>query len=217
MRLGLGLVFAIIIVSVGALAFAEQEAIVIFVEENVRSLPPYLAALIIIAWVGIGTLVLIPNTVLFVTSGSLFGFWMAFSFNLIGFALGASLAFFISRYGFYDFVKAKTHNMLQTFNYRFSNAGWKAVAVVRLTPIFPSFAVNYLLGVTHVRYLDYIWASVVFTIPACLLGTLFGDVSIALLLQSNPSPRVVAGFIGLALAIVAGVIYTIKRRATSAQ
>ena len=137
MRLGIGIILAVFIIALATLAYVEQDVLLNFVEKDIRSLSPFLSALIIIAWVGLGTLVLIPNTVLFVTSGSLFGFWWAFSFNLVGFGLGASLAFLISRYGFHEFVKAKAHTMLQTFNYRFSNAAWKAVAVVRLTPFLP--------------------------------------------------------------------------------
>ncbi len=217
MRVGIGLFIAVLIIFLAGIAFVERDALLLFVTEDIRSLPPYLSALIIIAWVSIGTMILIPNTILFVTSGSLFGFWWAFSFNLIGFALGASLAFLIARYGFYEFVRAKAHTMLQTFNLRFSNAGWKAVAVVRLTPIFPSFAVNYLLGITHVRFFDYLWASVVFTLPACITMTLFGDVSIALLFQREPSPVVITGFIILVLVLVVLAVLALKRRAANAQ
>jgi uncharacterized membrane protein YdjX (TVP38/TMEM64 family) len=217
LRVGIGIFLAIIIIALASLAYVEQEAMLLFVEEHIRSLPPYLSALIIVAWVSLGTMILIPNTVLFVTSGSLFGFWWAFTFNLIGFALGATLAFLISRYGFYEFVRAKAHTMLQTFNHRFSKAGWKAVAVVRMTPIFPSFAVNYLLGITHVRFWDYLWASVVFTLPACITMTLLGDVSIALLLQTEPSPVVITGFIILTVVVATAVVMTLKRRATNAQ
>jgi uncharacterized membrane protein YdjX (TVP38/TMEM64 family) len=216
-RVGIGIFLAILIIGLASLAYVEQEAMLLFVEDNIRSLPPYLSALIIVAWVSIGTIILIPNTVLFVTSGSLFGFWWAFTFNLIGFGLGATLAFLISRYGFYEFVAARAHTMLQTFNYRFSNAGWKAVAVVRMTPIFPSFAVNYLLGITHVRFWEYLWASVVFTLPACIIMTLLGDVSIALLMQSEPSAGVITGFIILAIVVTTVIIVAIKRRATNAQ
>jgi uncharacterized membrane protein YdjX (TVP38/TMEM64 family) len=217
MRLGIGIILAVFILALATLAYVEQDVLLNFVEKDIRSLSPFLSALIIIAWVGLGTLVLIPNTVLFVTSGSLFGFWWAFSFNLVGFGLGASLAFLISRYGFHEFVKAKAHTMLQTFNYRFSNAGWKAVAVVRLTPLLPSFAVNYLLGITHVRFFDYFWASIVFTLPACITMTLFGDVSIALLMQTEPTPRVIIGFVFLAVIVAAAIVLTLKRRATNVQ
>jgi len=217
LRVAIGILLALFIIALATLAYVEQEALLLFVRDNIRSLPPYQSALIIVAWVSIGTMILIPNTVLFVTSGSLFGFWWAFTFNLIGFGLGASLAFLISRYGFYEFVRLKAHTMLQTFNQRFSKAGWKAVAVVRLTPVFPSFAVNYLLGITHVRFFDYLWASVVFTLPACITMTLFGDISIALLMQSVPSPVVITGLIILLVAVAIVVIKTLKRRATNAR
>lgn len=217
MRVMLGTVFAIIALALAALAYSEQEALVAFITENVSNMPAYASALTIVAWVGLGTVLLIPNTILFVTSGTLFGFWWAFTFNLLGFALGSTLAFLISRYGFYDFVRQRAHSMLQTFNLKFSNAGWKAVAAVRLTPVFPSFAVNYLLGVTHVRFFDYVWASILFTVPACLMLTFVGDASVTVLLEGDNSDTLVkvGGVLFLVAIIVAGI--KIRQRATNAR
>lgn len=218
LRLVLGICLAIIIFGLAALAYSEQDALLTFINENISTLPPYVSALMIIAWVSIGTIIFIPNTVLFVTSGTLFGFWWAFTFNIIGFGIGSTLAFLISRHGFYEFVRSKTQGMLQTFNHRFSDSGWKSVAVVRLTPVFPSFAVNYLLGITHVRFFDYVWASILFTVPACLIFTYLGDASIALLLEgeNNGSLKIIAPIV--AVIIVAVIVYKIrKKRATNVQ
>lgn len=217
MRLIFGICLAVIIFGLAALAYSEQDALLAFINENISTLPPYVSALMIIAWVGIGTIIFIPNTVLFVTSGTLFGFWWAFTFNLIGFGIGSTLAFLISRYGFYEFVRSKTQGMLQTFNHRFSNSGWKSVAVVRLTPVFPSFAVNYLLGITHVRFFDYVWASILFTVPACLIFTYLGDASISILLESENTDSLKKVIPILAVIIVVAVTYKIRKRATNAQ
>ncbi|MFK7864887.1 MAG: TVP38/TMEM64 family protein [Pseudohongiellaceae bacterium] len=217
MRVIVGTGLAVFVLVLAALAYSEQDALVTFVSVNIGSMPAYASALAIITWVGLGTILFIPNTILFVTSGTLFGFWWAFTFNLIGFGVGSTLAFLISRYGFYDFVRQRAHSMLQTFNLRFSNAGWKAVAAVRLTPIFPSFAVNYLLGITHVRFFDYVWASILFTVPACLILTFVGDASVTLLLEGVDRDSLVklGGLIVIGIIIIAGAI--IRRRATNAQ
>lgn len=218
MRLVLGTCLAVIILGVATLAYSEQAALLTFINENISTLSPYVSALMIIAWVGIGTIIFIPNSVLFVTSGTLFGFWWAFTFNIIGFGIGSTLAFLISRYGFYEFVRSKTQGMLQTFNHRFSSSGWKSVAVVRLTPVFPSFAVNYLLGITHVRFFDYVWASILFTVPACLIFTYLGDASITLLLESENTDNLKKLILIAAVIIVAAVLYRIrKKRATNVQ
>lgn len=203
------------VLALAALAYSEQEALVAFISENISSMPAYASALAIIVWVSLGTVLFIPNTILFVTSGTLFGFWWAFTFNLIGFGIGSTLAFLISRYGFYEFVRQRAHSMLQTFNMRFSNAGWKAIAIVRVTPVFPSFAVNYLLGITHVRFFDYVWASILFTVPACLILTFVGDASVAILLESDGSEALfkLAGLAALGLAIF--IALRLRRRATS--
>jgi uncharacterized membrane protein YdjX (TVP38/TMEM64 family) len=217
LRLVFGSLLAIVILGLATLAYREQEVLLAFINENISTLPSSVSALMIVAWVGIGTIICIPNTVLFVTSGTMFGFWWAFTFNLVGFGFGSTLAFLISRYGFYEFVRAKAHTMLQNFNQRFSDNGWKAVAVVRLTPVFPSFAVNYLLGITHVRFFDYVWASILFTVPACLIFTYLGGASIALLLESGGSNRLLKILPVVAIAILGAIIFVIRRRATNAR
>jgi uncharacterized membrane protein YdjX (TVP38/TMEM64 family) len=217
-RLVLGICLAVIILGAATLAYSEQDALLAFINKNISTMPPYVSALMIIAWVGIGTIICIPNTVLFVTSGTLFGFFWAFFFNLIGFGIGSTLAFLISRYGFYTFVRSKAHTMLQTFNHRFSSSGWKSVAIVRLTPVFPSFAVNYLLGITHVKLFDYVWASIVFTVPACLIFTYLGDASIALLLEGENTDSLKKLIPLFAAIVLVAVGYRIrKKRATNAQ
>jgi uncharacterized membrane protein YdjX (TVP38/TMEM64 family) len=216
LRLVFGSLLAIAILGLATMAYTEQEALLAFINENISTLSPSVSALMIVAWVGIGTIICIPNTVLFVTSGTLFGFWWAFTFNLVGFGFGSTLAFLISRYGFYEFVRAKAHAMLQTFNQRFSDNGWKAVAIVRLTPVFPSFAVNYLLGITHVKFFDYVWASILFTVPACLIFTYLGGASIAFLLESE-GPNTLLKILPVAvIVILAAIIFVIRRRATNA-
>lgn len=217
MRLSISIFLTLTILSMAGLAYVQQASLLQFIDENIRVMPAYLSALIIVAWVSFGSVILIPNTVLFMTSGSLFGFWWALAFNLIGFAIGSSLAFLIARYGLTGFVASRTQSMTQTFNQRFSNAGWRAVAVVRLTPIFPSFAVNYLLGITHVRFFDYLWASVVFTVSACVIATLFGDVSIALLLEGDLSPQVIVGGITLIVVLAMFIVLLLKRYAANVQ
>lgn len=217
MRLVFRSLLAIIILGMATMAYTEQEALLAFINENISTLSPSVSALMIIAWVGIGTIICIPNTVLFVTSGTLFGFWWAFTFNLVGFGFGSALAFLISRYGFYEFVRAKANTMLHTFNQRFSDNGWKAVAVVRLTPVFPSFAVNYLLGITHVRFFDYVWASIIFTVPACLIFTYLGGASIALLLESEGSNTLLKILPVVGFFILAAIVFVIRRRATNAR
>lgn len=217
MRLILGTLLAIAILGLAALAYTQQEALLFFINEKIGSLSPVISALMIIAWVVIGTIIFIPNSVLFVTSGTLFGFWWAFTFNIIGFGIGSTLAFLISRYGFYEFVRSKAHGMLQNFNHRFSSSGWKSIAVVRLTPVFPSFAVNYLLGITHVRFIDYVWASILFTVPACLIFTYLGGATAALLLEAENADSLKLLIPIIIVIVVVAVAYTIRKRATNAQ
>ena len=86
--------------------------------------------------------------------------------------------------------------------------GWQSIAVVRLTPIFPSFIMNYLLGVTHVRWWDYMWPSFLFTLPSGFLLTYLGDSSRAVVEGGNNllSRAIIIISLLLALAILARII-----------
>lgn len=53
--------------------------------------------------------------------------------------------------------------------------GWKIVGLLRLAPGAPYFVLNYLFGLTRVRYWDYVWATAIGSIPGVLFFTYLGS------------------------------------------
>jgi uncharacterized membrane protein YdjX (TVP38/TMEM64 family) len=55
--------------------------------------------------------------------------------------------------------------------------GWKFVAFVRIVPIFPYNVVNYLLGLTHIPFHQYMLATIIVMSPATVVYTYIGHAS----------------------------------------
>jgi uncharacterized membrane protein YdjX (TVP38/TMEM64 family) len=130
---------------------------------------------------GIATVAMIPGGVFDLVGGALFGPVLGSVLDLMGGTLGAALAFLVGRYLARDWVESRAGPRLQTIMRSVDAEGWRFVAFVRLVPIFPYNIVNYLLGVTHIRYHHYVLATVVFMAPSTIAYTWLGHASRALI------------------------------------
>lgn len=121
------------------------------------------------------TVAFIPGSVLTLAAGAIFGVAKGTIFTLIGATLGASLAFLVARYLARGAIERRIGG-----NPRFSaidravgREGFKIVALLRLSPIFPFNLLNYSLGLTKVRFLHYFAASAAM-LPGTLLYVYYG-------------------------------------------
>lgn len=89
--------------------------------------------------------------ILTLAGGALFGFWLALLIVSFASTIGATLAFLISRYMVGSWVQTKYEAQLKTFNEGFVKEGLFYLFAMRLTPIFPFFLINILMGLTPVR------------------------------------------------------------------
>jgi uncharacterized membrane protein YdjX (TVP38/TMEM64 family) len=85
--------------------------------------------------------------------------------NLAGATVGATAAFLVARY-LADWVRRKAARRLDQLIKGVEAEGWRIVAFVRLVPILPFNLMNYALGLTHIRLVDYVLASFVCMLPA---------------------------------------------------
>jgi uncharacterized membrane protein YdjX (TVP38/TMEM64 family) len=87
--------------------------------------------------------------------------------------------------------------------------GRKIVTLLRLSPVFPFNLLNYALGLTQVRFVDYLLA-MVGILPGTILyvytGKLAGDV--AVLASGSSTPRGAGYYIVLGLGLLATVVVT---------
>jgi uncharacterized membrane protein YdjX (TVP38/TMEM64 family) len=161
----------------------------------------------------IGTLLLAPAAAMSVAAGVAFGWW-AIPLVLICGLSAATLAFLLSRYFFSDKISSVIkHRPAARATVRAINAeGWKVLLLLRLTPLVPFNAQNYLLGVTDIPLRTYVLATLVGVLPGTILSVYVGVIGTA----SGQGGRGIGGWIllilGLLAAIGVTVLITVKAR-----
>ena len=99
---------------------------------------------------------------------------MGKAYALLGATVGATLAFLAARYLASDWVVATAGGRLKQLAEGVEAKGWRFIAFVRLVALFPFNLVNYALGLTRVRLLDYSLASLVSMAPGAIAYTYLG-------------------------------------------
>jgi uncharacterized membrane protein YdjX (TVP38/TMEM64 family) len=153
----------------------------------------------------------VPGSVLTLAAGAIFGLVEGAIYVFVAAVLGASAAFFVSRT-----IARRAVERRLAGNARFAAIdraigaqGRKIVFLLRLSPAFPFTLLNYALGLTEVRFIDYVIASFGM-VPGTLLyvyyGKLAGDVAA---LAGGAAVEKGAGYyVVLVLGLVATVVVT---------
>lgn len=98
-------------------------------------------------------LLLLPGGVLCMGSGLIFGLWWGFALALCGNLLGAIMAFLLSRtIGRNWLAKRLKKSRWHALDHAIADEGWKIVFLSQLHPLFPTSLLNYLYGVTRIRF-----------------------------------------------------------------
>ncbi|MGE0821598.1 MAG: TVP38/TMEM64 family protein [Candidatus Binatia bacterium] len=153
----------------------------------------------------------VPGSVLTLTAGAIFGLSKGVVIVFISAVLGASAAFLVSRYVARGAIERRLagNERFAAIDRAVGEQGRKIVFLLRLSPVFPFNLLNYGLGLTKVRFADYVVASVGM-LPGTLLyvyyGKLAGDV--AALAGGAAVERGAGYYIVLVLGLVATIIVT---------
>ncbi|MCB0358441.1 MAG: TVP38/TMEM64 family protein, partial [Bdellovibrionales bacterium] len=132
-------------------------------------------------------LLLIPVPGLAFAIGFLFGLVRGVTIVFLGVTIGATAAFFVSRFLFYRAVdrRIKRSENLTALNDAIEIDGWKIVFAARLCPIVPFRLTNYAIALTKIPVIHYILATWLGSLPAAVayvyLGTIGKDLSRAAL------------------------------------
>jgi uncharacterized membrane protein YdjX (TVP38/TMEM64 family) len=124
----------------------------------------------------------VPGSILTLAAGAIFGLGWGTLYVLVAATLGSAAAFLVARYVARGWVEAKLAGdpRLAAIDRAIGAQGRKIVLLLRLSPAFPFNLLNYALGLTRVRFTDYLIASVGM-LPGTLLyvysGKLAGDVA----------------------------------------
>ena len=97
---------------------------------------------------------LLPGGVLSVGAGFFFGLWWGFFIALAGNVSGAAISFFISRTIGRRWLKRRLlrNPTMSALEPAVEREGWKIILLSQLHPLFPTSLLNYLYGLTRIRF-----------------------------------------------------------------
>jgi uncharacterized membrane protein YdjX (TVP38/TMEM64 family) len=152
-----------------------------------------------------------PATMLFeLGAGFIFGLWMGVPLVMLSKTSGAAVGFTLGRTLLHDWVKDKLKN-----NQRFRNIdhhiggkeSWKIAFLLRLSP-FPSWFNTYGLSITSIRFLPFIVATMIGSIPMIIQNVYVGSLlsSAASIGTSNTGGSNIVKNLMFAMGLVATVL-----------
>ena len=124
----------------------------------------------------------VPGSILTLAAGAVFGLLKGTVTVFVAATVGASLAFLVSRHVARSAIEKRLagNDRFAAIDRAVGAEGRKIVFLLRLSPVFPFNLLNYALGLTRVRFADYVVASFGM-LPGTLLyvyyGKLAGDVA----------------------------------------
>jgi uncharacterized membrane protein YdjX (TVP38/TMEM64 family) len=97
---------------------------------------------------------LLPGGILSIGGGFFFGLWWGFLIVLIGNVAGAAISFLIGRTIGRHWLQRRLERSksLHALEPAVEREGWKLILLSQLHPLFPSSLMNYLYGLTKIRF-----------------------------------------------------------------
>src|SRR6267378_927074 len=138
---------------------------------------------------------LLPGGVLCIGAGFFFGLWWGFFIVLLGNSIGAAISFALSRWLGMRLIKRResANQMLMLLERAVERDAWKMIFLSQLHPLFPTSLLNYLYGLTRIRFGLYMFWTTVGRAPGLFLYTYLGTLGqLSLnLARGKTHPRIV--------------------------
>jgi uncharacterized membrane protein YdjX (TVP38/TMEM64 family) len=162
------------------------------------------------------TLLFVPGAPLTMVAGAVFGLGWGILVVAIATTLSDAAGFLLGRY----VARGMAMKLMDRYpkfrivDRTLSLGGWRIVALVRLSPLFPYSVSNYLFGVTSVKFLPYLAASGIFTMPGAFAYLYLGYIGAQAATGGGDSMRRALLALGLAMTLVGiGYVTVLARRA----
>ncbi len=167
--------------------------------------------LVFIGGYAAATVAFIPGSLLTLAAGAIFGLGMGTLLVFFGSTIGASAAFLIARYLARGAIERRleNHPKFRSIDSAVGKQGRKIVFLMRLSPVFPYSLLNYGLGLTKVRFTDYLVACIGM-VPGTFLYVYYGKAlgSLAAVAGGSRPDKGWADWLLFALGLIATVVVT---------
>lgn len=159
-----------------------------------------------------GVALWIPGSLLTLAAGAIFDLLPGTVYVFVAATSGSCVAFLVARYVARGAVERRLarSERFEAIDRAIGSQGFKIVFLLRLSPAFPFTPLNYLLGLSCVRFRDYLLASFGM-LPATVLYVYYGKIAgdVAQLAGGAAPERGLAGWALLALGLAATCAVTL--------
>jgi uncharacterized membrane protein YdjX (TVP38/TMEM64 family) len=174
-----------------------------------------------VAGYSVAPVIFAPAFLLTIAAGAIFGFVKGVLYVMIGATIGATLAFLTGRYVARQFVEQllRRDPRLQIIDRAVERHGFRLVALLRMSPAVPFVLLNYALGLSRIKLLDYVAASIgMLPVVAMYVytGKVAGDLATLASGAAQPRGPMYYAMIGLGFASTVGVTIYVTRIARHA-
>jgi uncharacterized membrane protein YdjX (TVP38/TMEM64 family) len=160
----------------------------------------------------VATVAFVPGLILTLAAGALFGLARGVAYVFIGATLGSAAAFLLARYVARGAIERRLgeSGKFAAIDRAVAVQGFRIVLLLRLSPVFPYNLLNYALGLTRVRFVDYLLASIGM-IPGPFLYVYYGGVigEVAALAGGVEVERGAGYYAVLGLGLAATIVVTL--------
>ncbi|RJR46471.1 MAG: TVP38/TMEM64 family protein [Deltaproteobacteria bacterium] len=125
-----------------------------------------------IVFYAVGVCLFIPGTLLTALGAAIFGAYWGFVYVWVAAMLGAAGAFLIGRYLGREFAAALIGERLKKYDDAIERNGFATVLYLRLV-YFPFTPMNFGMGLTKVRFKDYLWGTGLGILAGTFIFTFF--------------------------------------------
>lgn len=169
----------------------------------------------------VACLLILPASVFTMIAGAVYGVGWGTLYTAVGALVAIAVAFLIARHLARGAVARRLASRpeLAAIDQAVGQDGFRIVLLLRLSPIFPFSILNYALGLTRVRFRDYLLASVG-SIPGTFVfvsaGRLAGDLATVAAGGASPDSRSSMILLGIGLVATVTVLTIVTRLARKA-
>ena len=207
------LAVAVLAVLASAAAFLPLGEVLDGVSERVEALGP-LGPIAFGLFYVVAALALVPGSAITLAVGALFGVVAGTVVVSLASTATAAIAFLLARTLLRSRVEglARKSAAFRAVDEAIADGGWRIVGLLRLSPVVPFNALNYLLGLTAVPFAPAVLVSWIAMLPATVLFVYFGAIGRDVASGASRSPAEWA-LLGVGLAATLGVTVLLTRMA----
>lgn len=202
-----------LVVALGAVGWASRTfgaQIPVFADWVHRQGP--LGPLVFVAGYAVAVVALVPGSLLTLAAGAIFGLGPGIVYVFVGAVLGSSMAFLVGRFLARGAVEKRLARdpRFGKMDQAIGQDGRRIVLLLRLSPVFPFSLLNYGLGLTRIRLVDYLAGSIGM-LPGTVLYVYYGKLAgeAATLASGTSQPRGLGYWAVLTVGLIATVVVTL--------